>query len=54
MTIFPVEIHLINRENLISEYDVQTTPMIYLLDSEKRIIAKRIKAGQVESYLNMD
>ena len=54
MTIYPVEIHSGIKENILSLYDIQTTPMIYLLDSKKRIIAKRIKAGQVEQCLNMD
>lgn len=54
MTIFPVEVHSGIKENLLSLYDIQTTPMIYLLDNQKKIIAKRIKAGQVEQYLNMD
>ncbi len=54
MTIFPVEIHSVVKENLISLYDIQTTPMIYLLDKNKKIIAKRMKAGQVEQYLDMD
>ena len=54
MVIFPVEVHSGMMENMISFYDIQTTPMIYLLDNQKKIIAKRIKAGQVEQYLNMD
>ncbi len=54
MTIYPVEIHSGIKENILSLYDIQTTPMIYLLDSKKKIIAKRIKAGQVEQCLNMD
>ncbi|MGN0033425.1 MAG: DUF5106 domain-containing protein [Candidatus Limimorpha sp.] len=49
--IFPVEIHRKNGQNLISEYDIQSTPLIYLLDKEKRIVAKRIKAEQVEQFL---
>ena len=54
MTIFPVEISSGIKENILSLYDIQTTPMIYLLDRNKRIIAKRIKAGQVEQFLNID
>ena len=54
MVIFPVEISHTNIENLISKYDIQTTPMIYVLDKDKHIIAKRIKAEQVELILNMD
>ena len=51
MSIFPVEIHRKNGQQIISKYDIQNTPMIYLLDSDKRIIAKRIKAEQVEQFL---
>ena len=54
MVIFPVEVNSTNIKNLLSKYDIQTTPMIYLLDRKKNIIAKRIKAGQVEQFLNMD
>ena len=54
MTIYPVEVHSGIKENIISLYDIQTTPMIYVLDRQKHIIAKRIKAEQVELVLNMD
>lgn len=54
MTIFPVEVHSGVKENLLSLYDIQTTPMIYLLDNQKRIIAKRIKAEQVELFLKTE
>ena len=54
MVIFPVEVNSTDIKNLLSKYDIQTTPMIYLLDRKKNIIAKRIKAGQVEQFLNMD
>ena len=54
MVIFPVEINSTDIKNLLSKYDIQTTPMIYLLDRKKNIIAKRIKAGQVEQFLNID
>lgn len=54
MVIFPVEVNSTDINNLLSKYDIQTTPMIYLLDRKKNIIAKRIKAGQVEQFLNMD
>ncbi|MFH1297976.1 MAG: thioredoxin-like domain-containing protein [Bacteroidota bacterium] len=33
-------------------YDIQTTPVIYILDRDKRILAKRLQAGQVEKFLN--
>ena len=54
LTIFPVEINSTGIENLLFLYDIQTTPTIYVLDSQKKIIAKRIKAEQVEQVLNMD
>lgn len=54
MVIFPVEVNSTDIKNLMSRYDIQTTPMIYILDHNKRIIAKRIKAEQVELILNMD
>lgn len=33
-------------------YDIYSTPVIYLLDNEKRIIAKRIEVDQLEDFLN--
>ena len=54
MTIFPVELNSTDVKNLLSIYDIQTTPMIYVLDKDKHIIAKRITAKQVELVLNMD
>lgn len=51
MTIYPVEINSTSIKNLMSLYDIQTSPMIYLLDNQKKIIAKRIKAEQVEQFL---
>lgn len=54
MAIFPVEVNSTDIKNLLFLFDIQTTPMIYVLDKRKHIIAKRIKAGQVEQVLNMD
>ena len=54
MTIFPVEINSTDIENLLLLYDIQTTPTIYLLDNQKKIIAKRINVENVERFLNMD
>lgn len=54
MIIFPVEVNSTNIKNLFTIYDIQSTPMIYVLDKDKHIIAKRIKADQVEHILNMD
>lgn len=54
MVIFPVEVNSTDIKNLLAKYDIQTTPMIYILDSKKHIIAKRLSAKQVEQVLNMD
>lgn len=54
MTVFPVEINSTDKENLLLLYDIQTTPTIYVLDHQKKIIAKRIKVEDVERVLNMD
>lgn len=54
MVIFPVEVNSTDMKDLFSVYDIQSTPMIYVLDKDKHIIAKRIKAEQVEYILNMD
>ncbi|GAB4326830.1 MAG: hypothetical protein Kow00127_19640 [Bacteroidales bacterium] len=32
-------------------YDIRTTPTIYLLDEQKRIVAKRISVAQIREYL---
>lgn len=32
-------------------YDIYSTPVIYLLDKKKKIIAKKITAGQIEDFL---
>lgn len=32
-------------------YDIQTTPVIYILDRDKRILAKRLQADQVEKFI---
>ncbi|MBE0648134.1 MAG: DUF5106 domain-containing protein [Bacteroidales bacterium] len=33
-------------------YDIQTTPVIYILDWEKRILAKRLQSDQVEKFID--
>jgi thiol-disulfide isomerase/thioredoxin len=33
-------------------YDISVTPAIFILDKDKKIIAKRIDPGQIESFLN--
>lgn len=37
---------------LIGLYDIETTPLIYVLDRDKRIIAKKIQARQIPLILN--
>ena len=37
--------------DIISQYDVMTTPTIYLLDENNKIIAKHIKAEEIEFHL---
>ncbi len=34
------------------EWDIQSTPQIYILDKDKKIIARRIGADQVEDYIH--
>ncbi len=41
----------LNRSNYRDLYDVYSTPILYLLDEEKRIIAKRIDAEQLKGFL---
>ena len=36
-----------NPSELIGLYDIETTPLIYVLDRDKRIIAKKIRARQI-------
>ena len=38
-------------DTLYDLYDIETTPLIYVLDSEKRIIAKKIRAKQIPLVL---
>lgn len=33
------------------EWDIQSTPQIYILDADKKIVARRIGADQVEDYI---
>ena len=39
------------RCDLFELYDIQSTPRIYVLDGEKRIIAKKIKAEQISLFI---
>ena len=38
-------------QDIINQYDIKTTPTIYVLDNDKRIIAKNIKAEDIEFHL---
>ncbi len=40
-----------NPSELIGLYDIETTPLIYVLDQDKRIIAKKIQAKQIPLIL---
>jgi hypothetical protein len=33
------------------EWDIQSTPQLYILDRDKKIVARRIAADQVEDYI---
>ena len=39
------------RSNFRAEYDLKTTPQIFILDSNKKIIAKKLSADQVSSFV---
>jgi hypothetical protein len=39
--------------NAIEKYDVYSTPVIYILDKNKAIKAKRIDANQVKNIINL-
>ncbi len=39
------------QNNFRFEWDIQSTPQIYILDKDKKIIAKRIGADQVEDFI---
>ena len=38
-------------QDIINKYDITTTPTIYVLDMEKKIIAKHIKAEEIEFHI---
>lgn len=40
------------QSNFRADYDLKTTPIIYVLNSDKEIIAKKIGAEQVEDFIN--
>ena len=39
-------------QDIAVQYDIKTTPTIYILDKDKRITAKNIKAEEIEFHLN--
>ena len=48
----PIQIRQIaNPSELIGLYDIETTPLIYILDNDKHIIAKKIRAKQIPLVL---
>ncbi len=49
----PIQYHrrITNPSELIALYDIETTPLIYVLDRDKRIIAKKIRARQIPLVL---
>ena len=40
------------RSNFRYEYNLETTPIIYVLDDEKKIIAKKLDVDQLEEFIN--
>ncbi|WP_185969041.1 TlpA family protein disulfide reductase [Carboxylicivirga sp. M1479] len=41
-----------NRSNFRNNYDIYSTPVVYILDKDKKILAKRIGADQIPGFLN--
>ena len=41
-----------NRSNFRNNYDIYSTPVIYILDKDKKILAKRIGADQIPGFLD--
>lgn len=40
------------RSNFRYEYNLETTPIIYILDDQKKIIAKKLDVDQIEEFIN--
>ena len=40
------------RSNFRYEYNLETTPIIYVLDAQKKIIAKKLDVDQIEDFIN--
>lgn len=55
MTILSINISEDNYHNVSKDitetFDIMTTPTIYLLDKDKKIIGKHIKAEEIEFYI---
>jgi thiol-disulfide isomerase/thioredoxin len=47
-------IDITNTSNFRNNYDIYSTPVIYVLDKDKKIIAKRIGAEQIEDIIEKD
>lgn len=43
-----------NPSELVRLYDIETTPLIYVLDNEKHIIAKKIQAKQIPLIIRLE
>ena len=43
---------LYNQTNFRNYYDIYSTPVIYLLDEQKRIIAKRLDTEKIRDFIN--
>jgi glutaredoxin-related protein len=40
------------RSNFRYEYNIETTPQLYILDEDKKIIAKKLDVEQIEEFIN--
>ncbi len=43
-----------NRSGFRDKYDIWATPLIFLLDEQKKIIAKKLTVEQTEEIINME
>jgi hypothetical protein len=39
------------QSNFRYEYNIETTPLVYILDDKKKIIAKKLDVDQVEEFI---
>ena len=55
--VLPIDLNMESTTNLsellaiFDTYDIESKPLIYVLDKDKRIIAKKIQAKQIPSIL---